>query len=122
MASPLVATGRDDAAVAERREWARGLLGFLYSTPAYWHSLELHGWGRRGQVLREHTRAGRWEEMAAVVDDEMLSAFVPVASHAHVAALLTEWYGGLCGALTFPLPEDAADEPAVAEVVARLQA
>ena len=121
-AGPLVATGADDAAVAERREWARQLLGFLYSTPSYWPSLELHGWVARGEALREHTRAGRWDEMKAVVDDAMLDAFVPSGTHGEIVGVLTEAYGGLCNELTFPLPDDPGDDAAVAPVLARLKA
>ena len=43
----LVATGPDAASVAQEREKWRRMLGFLYSTPAYWPSLELFGWQDR---------------------------------------------------------------------------
>ncbi|MEE4660588.1 MAG: TIGR03617 family F420-dependent LLM class oxidoreductase, partial [Halieaceae bacterium] len=36
---PLTATGKDEATVAAEWEKQRGLLGFLFSTPAYWPSL-----------------------------------------------------------------------------------
>jgi probable F420-dependent oxidoreductase len=121
-AGPLVATGRDAAAVAERREWARGLLGFLFSTPAYSPSLELFGWKERGEQLREHARAGRWDAMTALVDDAMLDAFVPSGTYAEIAAVLEAAYGGLCAELTFPLPEDPADDAGVAPVIAKLRA
>jgi probable F420-dependent oxidoreductase len=120
-ASPLVATGPDAAAVAERREWARGLLGFLYSTPSYWPSLELFGWKERGEALREHTRAGRWGAMTALVDDAMLDAFVPSGTHDEIVDVLGRAYGGWCGELTFPLPDDPADDAALAPVLARLR-
>lgn len=120
-AGPLIATGPDAEALERQREWARGLLGFLYSTPAYWPSLELHGWRERGEALREHTRAGRWAEMTALVDDAMLDAFVPSGTHAEIAGVLRDSFGGLCNALTFPLPEDPAEEAGVREVVASLR-
>jgi probable F420-dependent oxidoreductase len=120
-ASPLVATGRDAAAVAERREWARGLLGFLYSTPAYAPSLALHGWEERGETLRGHVRAGRWDDLAGVVDDAMLDAFVPSGTWDEIADVLAEAYAGLCREIVFPLPEDPADDAGVAPVIARLR-
>ena len=58
MAAGFVATGVDAAAVAAKREWARELLTFLYSTPSYWPSLDLFGYPRRRRgVARED--AGR---------------------------------------------------------------
>src|SRR5690606_4229503 len=52
---PLIATGKDRATVAVEWEKQRRLLGFLYSTPAYWPSLELFGWQERGQQLLDLT-------------------------------------------------------------------
>ena len=43
---PLVAAGRDRAAVDAERAKQRELLTFLYSTPSYFPSLELFGWSR----------------------------------------------------------------------------
>jgi len=120
-AGPLVATGPDAAAVAERRAWARGLLGFLYSTPVYAPTLELFGWKERGPRLRELVRAGRWDALGEVVDDAMLDALVPSGTHDEIAGVLGEWYGGLCAELTFPLPDDPADDAALAPVLARLR-
>ncbi|MEZ5501255.1 MAG: hypothetical protein R3E50_00885 [Halioglobus sp.] len=42
----LTATGKDEAEVAASWGW-RNLLGFTFSTPAYWPSLELFGWQDR---------------------------------------------------------------------------
>jgi len=122
LACPLVATGPDAATVAERREGARELLGFLYSTPAYWPSLERLGWRERGEALREHARASQWTEMKALVDDAMLDAFVPSAPHAEIAGRLRADFGDLCSDLAFPLPDDPAEDAAVTGVLERLRA
>ncbi len=116
-----IATGRDAAAVQRERERARRTLAFLYSTPAYWPSLESHGWHERGERLHALSREGRWEEMDAVVDDAMLDAFVPSAPYGEIAAVLREWYGGLSDWIAFPMPEDAADDGAAAAAVAELR-
>lgn len=118
----LVATGRDDAQVAREWEKQRRLLGFLYSTPAYWPSLELFGWRERGEALLSLTREGRWQDLAGVVDDAMLEAFVPRGRYDQIAAVLRDRYAGLAGALTFPIPDDPADDAAAAEAIAALKA
>lgn len=121
VASPLVATGRDAAAVARAREGVRQLLAFLYSTPAYWPSLELFGWQQRGEALHRASREGRWETLAAHVDDAMLDAFAPSAVHDELPSVLRAWYGGLATRLCLPLPEDPADDAAMSALVATLR-
>lgn len=75
-ASQLVATGPDDATVAGERERFRDMLAFLFSTPAYWPSLELFGWQQVGESLLELTRQKRWKDMPAVFTDEVLDTFL----------------------------------------------
>jgi hypothetical protein len=117
----LVATGRDAAAVAAAREHARGLLGFLYSTPAYRPTLELLERADLGDTLRRLAREGRWSEMTAAIDDGLLDALVPAAPYSGIAALLREQYAGLASALTFPVPDDPADDDAAADAIARIR-
>jgi probable F420-dependent oxidoreductase len=121
MAAELVATGRDAAAVARAREGIRQLFGFLFSTPAYWPSLELYGWQDLGERLRTMSREGRWAEMAPQIDDAMLDVLVPAAPHAEIADLLRERQAGLGTRITFPLPEDVADEPAARAAIEALR-
>lgn len=121
IATPLVATGRDAAAVAAARERVRQLLAFLYSTPAYWPSLALFGWQERGEALHRASREGNWDTMTAHVDDAMLDALAPSAVYPELGALLRAEFGGLAQRLCLPLPDDPADDAAVSELVAALR-
>ncbi len=121
IASPLLATGRDAAAVASAREQLRPLLAFLYSTPAYWPSLALFGWQERGEALHRASRESRWNEMSPHVDDAMIDALAPCAVYSELGALLHTWYDGLAHRLCLPLPADPADDAAMAGIVAELQ-
>ena len=121
IASPLVATGRDAAAVSAARERVRQLLAFLFSTPAYWPSLALFGWQERGEALHRASRAGHWDAMSAHIDDAMLDALSPSAVYPELAGVLRAEYGGLAQRLCLPLPEDPADDAAVAALVAALR-
>ncbi len=118
---PLTATGRDEEAVAVAWEKQRSMLGFLYSTPAYWPSLELFGWQDKGRQLLELTRAGDWAAMSKVITDDMLDAFVPRGSYSEIARVFRDRYAGLTRRITFPMPEDPRDDERVAEVVCQLQ-
>jgi len=117
---PLCATGKDDSTVDT--EWAkqRNLLGFLFSTPAYWPSLELFGWQDKGQELLDMTKSGRWEEMPNIIDDTMLDRFVPKGTYTDIANLYKERYGSLSKRITFPMPEDPADDALAAKAIAQL--
>ncbi len=119
---PLVATGVDASAVAAEWEKQRSMLGFLYSTPAYWPSLELFGWQDTGQQLLDLTRDGRWQDMASVLSDDMLDKFVPRGTYDEIAGLMKSRYAGLTDRITFPMPTDPANDEAAARVIAELKA
>lgn len=121
VAGTQVITGRDAAELAVAREGSRRSLAFLYSTPAYWRTLELYGWPDLGHRLRELTREGRWDDLSEVVTDEVLDTLVPQATYEEVAAVLLERYGGLAQGVGFPLPDDPDRDDEVAAVVRRLQ-
>jgi len=121
VASPLIATGRDASEVAEQREHARQLLGFLYSTPAYWPALEQMGRRELGEKLHALVRAGDWGALPRAVDDALLDAVVPAAPHAEIADRLCELYAGLATGLTLSMPPDPARDPELAPVLARVR-
>jgi len=121
MAAGLVATGVDDAAVAAKREWARELLTFLYSTPSYWPSLDLFGYREVGEALHAKTREGDWDGMKGMVTDDMLDAFVPSAPYGEIAQKLLADYDGLASRITFPLPDDPGDDGLAGLVIEALR-
>ena len=118
MIGPLTATGKNEKIVAGEWEKQRNMLGFLYSTPAYWASLELFGWQGRGQQLQDMTRAGNWQDMPGIITDEMLEKFVPRGTYDTIAGVFRERYAGLTRRITFPMPEDPADDKLAAQAVA----
>ncbi len=121
IASPLVATGPDAAAVAAEREAAREVLTFTFSTPAYWPTLEHHGWGEVGRRLLQKTREGDWAGMQGLVSDAMLDALVPSAPYEGIAPLIAERYGGLAAGISLRMPRDSDGDSAFAAVVAKLR-
>ena len=121
MVSALLATGETQAEVRAEREKQREMLGFLYSTPAYWGSLELFGWKHVGEQLLAHSREGRWSEMKTLLSDEMLDTFVPAAPYGEIAECLRDRYAGLCDWITFPMPAASAQDPACRKAIATLK-
>jgi probable F420-dependent oxidoreductase len=121
IANPMTATGPDRTAVAAEREAARDVLAFTYSTPAYWATLDHHGWGDVGRALLERTKTGQWDSMRDLVNDEMLDALVPTAPFGAIAELLIERYRGVADALTLRLPKDPSHDIAFARVISTLR-
>jgi probable F420-dependent oxidoreductase len=60
-----------DAAVAATKKQ----IAFYGSTPAYRPVLELHGWGDLQTDLHVLSRRGEWDQMAELIDDEVLDTF-----------------------------------------------
>jgi probable F420-dependent oxidoreductase len=121
MAAGFVATGVDDAAVAAKREWARELLTFLYSTPSYWPSLDLFGFREVGEALHAKTREGDWAGMKGMVTDAMLDAFVPSGTYEVIAERLRDDYAGVASRITFPMPDDPGADDGARGVIEALR-
>lgn len=70
--------GDDEETIDAGVATTRGQIAFYASTPAYRRVLEPIGYGELQPELQELSRAGRWDEMAGLVDDGLLEhlAFV----------------------------------------------
>ena len=122
VAGPLIATGPTREIVASELSRARQTLVFTLSTPAYWPALEHHGWLEVGQRLRDATREGRWDEMDAIVPDEIVEAFVPAGTYDEIAPRLLDLYADVADRILFPVPEDPAYDAAARKAIAELSA
>ena len=116
-ASTLVCAGRDEAEQAVADEGCRWLLAFYGSTPAYRPVLDLEGRGDLQPRLQAATRDGRWDEMPALVDDELLAAICVRGTPDEVGAELVRRYDGRADRVGLTLPFAAADG-LLADVVA----
>jgi hypothetical protein len=91
----LTATGPTDAAIERAAEDARRQIAFYVSTPAYSAVLKAHGWGELQPRLAEFVKARRWQDLAEIVSDEVLSTFALVGTPAQVSADLHERWGDI---------------------------
>ena len=119
--SPLVATGRTEQELAAAVLGVRGQIAFYGSTPAYRPVLERHGWGALADELHTLSRTGRWDDMAALIDDDVLTAFAVVAEPDRVAPELLRRYGDIMTRMTLYTPYHA-DAGLVAAIAAEIQA
>lgn len=116
----IVACGRDAAEQAAADEGARWLVGFYGSTPAYEPVLVTEGRAGLHPELRRLSREGRWDEMARLVDDDLLDAVVLRGDPDRVAARVRDRFGGHVDRVGLYAPGGIADE-ALAAVVAAVR-
>lgn len=102
----FIVTGPDDAAVKVAAEKTRYRVAFYGSTPAYRPVLELHGHGELGVRLNAKVREGKWNEMAALVSDEVLDLFVARAPYDGLADAIERRFGGLVDTITLQFGRD----------------
>jgi len=121
-AGPLVAIGATKAEVEAELKEARKSLVFTLSTPAYWPCLEYHGWRHVGEQLLACTREGRWQDMDALVTDEILRTFVPSGTYDEIADRLRADYDGIAERILFPVPKDPKNDAAARRAIERLRA
>jgi len=101
----IVAVGRDERELAAALSAVRTLIAFYASTPAYRVVLDVHGWGELQEELRALTRAGRWDELAGAVPQEVVDAVAVVGTPQQVAAGLAARYDR-CARVALSLPYD----------------
>ena len=113
-------TGATEEAMASTASVARERVAFYGSTPGYRGVLEHHGWGDLQVELAALVREGRWRDMPALIDDEVLDAFAVVAPLESLADAIASRYDGVVDDLSFRLP--GADLEQWAAVLSSLRA
>ncbi|MDN4522055.1 TIGR03617 family F420-dependent LLM class oxidoreductase [Mycolicibacterium austroafricanum] len=106
-----VATGSDDDHASTRM-----LLAFYGSTPAYRPVLDAHGWGDLQPELNAMSKQGRWQEMATLIDDEILHTIAACGSPAEVADHIRDRVDSVSDRLCLYQPGPIAVD-ALAEIV-----
>ena len=98
---PLVATAESKVMLADAVRDVRARVAFYASTPAYFAAFETQGHGEAARQLQVLSRAQRWEEMPALVSDEMLDAYAVIGTYDEIAAKLKARFAGLATHLEF---------------------
>ena len=96
----FIAVVEGDEHTARARASMRRTLSYYASTPAYRPALELHGWGDLQTELYAGSKRGAWDEMAGLVDDEVLDAFTIVCTPDALVHEIAARYGGVVDRIT----------------------
>lgn len=119
VATPFVVTGTE-AQIAAALPTLRQRIAFYASTPAYRGIFDLHGWAETREQLTALSRAGRWDEMARLITDEMLDAFAVIAPSDELPSRIADRFGGLLTRLSLTLPP-SLDRAEAADLARRIR-
>jgi probable F420-dependent oxidoreductase len=100
----FVAIGRDEAELAAARKGVKEQIAFYASTPSYKAVLEAHDRGALLDDLLPMSKAGKWQEMGELIDDELLDAFAVVGDPDAVASGIVERWGGIYDRISLYTP------------------
>ena len=99
---------------------ARKQLAFYGSKPAYRPTLDCHGWGDLHLELNRLSKQGKWDDMANLIDDEVLETLAVVGPRKEIAGKLRARFEGIADGIS--LTHNRAPDPSNwADVVAELQ-
>jgi probable F420-dependent oxidoreductase len=116
----FVVTGNDESELAAAAVGTRKQIAFYGSTPAYRKVLELHGWGELHTELHRLSRAGEWDAMGSLIDDEILEAFGVVAPLDEVADKIRDRCDGVIDRVLVGFPSSVPGK-AVSAVLQELR-
>lgn len=117
----FIATGPDEAAVAEMLDWVRYRVGFYGSTRTYLPVFAAHGLEDLGMKLHRLSVEGRWDRLAAEVPDEVARLFAAVGTYEELPQAIAERFGGVVDVIKLDLPADI-DPDLHRDIVARTRA
>jgi probable F420-dependent oxidoreductase len=100
----MIVTGESEEEIAAAEEGVRRQLAFYGSTPAYRRVLDVHGWGDLQPELNRLSKEGRWEDMGALIGDDLVDVFTVRGKPEEIALKVLSRYGDLVDRISFNAP------------------
>jgi probable F420-dependent oxidoreductase len=79
-------------------------IAFYASTPVYRPVFEIEGWREAAKKLKRLASQGQWNDMPALITDEMLDAFAVRGSWAELPKKVVQKYAGLLDRVNYYFP------------------
>jgi probable F420-dependent oxidoreductase len=115
----FAAAGDSQAEIDTAVAFVRQQIAFYASTPSYAPVMDLHGWSDVREKLSRLAIRKRWDEMGALVTDEMVSEFAIICSWSELPRKIREKYEGSLDRVTLYKPFDPSqDQERWAEICA----
>lgn len=105
LSSSIFVIPTDDPKGAARYESeVRRQISFYASTPPYRPVFDLEGWGDTADQLKNMAARGRWDEMPALITDEMLDRLALRGGWAELPGKVLKKYAGLLDRVSYYFP------------------
>ncbi len=101
---PLIGTAPDRKSLETVTKTVRERVAFYLSTPTYRRAFAVHGWEDTARNASELARAQRWDDLADLVDEEMLHTVATIGTYDEIAAKLVDRYQGRVDRIEFSIP------------------
>ena len=108
--APMVATGATQEDMDKAVEVIKGRIAFYGSTPGYRGVLELHGWGELQTELNRLMKSHRTDEMASLIDDDILNTFAIIGEPETVVTTMLSRFGDIIDRTAFYSPSLTDDQ------------
>ncbi len=106
----MIVSGENDEEQERARTAVKTQIAFYGSTPAYRCVLDSRGWGDLQPELNQLTKRGKWVEMAALIDDEILEAVAVCGPRDQIADRIRERYAEFADRVSLVAPYAADPE------------
>lgn len=106
----MIVSGENDEEQERARTAVKTQIAFYGSTPAYRCVLDSRGWGDLQPELNHLTKRGKWVEMAALIDDEILEAVAVCSPRDQIADRIRERYAEFADRVSLVAPYAADPE------------
>lgn len=117
----FVCSGADRDALAVEVSKVKEQIAFYGSTRSYRASMEMHGWADQADQLHRLSVQQRWDQMPALVNEDMVQAFAAVGTYQDIAAAMKKRFAGI-NRLTFSIPiRDQRDRDLLREILQDLR-
>jgi len=101
----FIAAGDSEEEIAKGLETVRTQVSFYGSTPAYKAVFELEGLHDLHPQLHRLSKDGKWDEMSALLTDDIVARFAVVGTPEQVAEKLVSHYAGKVDRTSFPFKD-----------------
>jgi probable F420-dependent oxidoreductase len=119
---PLVATARTEEELERKVRDARARIGFYASTPGYVAAFEHLGLDDLAARAKHHSKRQEWEQIPAMIDDEVLHAYVTIGLHDQIGDRLVQRYGDVVTDIEFSIAVgDDDDRQSLSDLARRIR-